>query len=161
MNRMRDIVTGTVMAALLVTGAAFAQGPRGGGRGPGAPGVATGSPGMELRGLNLTDAQEQQVRDIRQQERESMQTLQQQLRAAADAQRAAIQMIPVNEGLIRDTTAALAEVQAELAIRQAHVHSQVWGVLTPAQQAEATRIRAEREARQKDRMQNQQQRRRG
>ena len=161
MNRMRDIVTATVMAALLMTGAAFAQGPRGGGRGPGAPGVATGSPGGELRRLNLTDAQEQQVRDIRQQERESMQTLQQKLRAASDAQRNAIQMIPVNEGLIRDTTAALGEVQAELAIRQAHVHSQVWAVLTPAQQAEATRIRAEREARQKDRVQNQQQRRRG
>jgi protein CpxP len=161
MNRMRDIVTGTVMAALLVTGAALAQGPRGGGRGPGAPGVAAGGPGLELRGLNLTDAQEQQVRDIRQQEREGMQALQQKLRAASDAQRAAIQTIPVNEGLIRDTTAALAEVQAELAIRQAHVHSQVWAVLTPAQQAEATRIRAEREGRQKDRVQDQQQRRRG
>ena len=159
MNRMRDIVTGTVMAALLVAGAAFAQGPRGGGRGPGAP--AMGGPGLELRGLNLTDAQEQQVRDIRQQERESLQALQQKLRAASDAQRAAIHTLPVNEGLIRDTTAALADVQAELAIHQAQVHSQVWAVLTPAQQAEATRIRAEREARQKDRVQNQQQRRRG
>ena len=159
MNRLRDIVTGTVLAALLVSGAAFAQGR--GGRGPGGPGGPGGGPGLALRGLTLTDAQEQQVRDIRQQEREGMQALQQKVRAAADAQRAAIELIPVNEGLIRETTAALAELQAEVAIRQAHVHNQIWAVLTPAQQAQAAKARAEREARQKERAQDQRERRRG
>jgi protein CpxP len=164
MDRLKDIVTGTVVAALLASGVAFAQGPRGGGRGPGGPGGpggGPGGPGLELRGLNLTDAQEQQVRDIRQQEREGLQALQQKVRAAAEAQRAAIELIPVNEGLIRETTAALAELEAEVAIRRAYVHNQVWAVLTPAQQAQATKIRAERAARQKERAQNQQERRRG
>lgn len=156
MNRFASIVAGTVVAALVASGAAFAQGPRGGGRGPG-----PGAPAMELRGLNLTDAQEQQVRQIRQQDREAMQALQAKVRAAAAAQRAAIQQVPVNEGLIREATAALAELQAEVAIRQAHVYNQVWAVLTPAQQAQASKIRGSREERQKERAQDRQGRRRG
>lgn len=147
MNRFTSVVAGTVMAAVLASGAAFAQGPAGGGPGRGGPGGRPGGPGLELRGLNLTDAQEQQVRDIRQQEREGMQALQATVRAASEAQHAAIQQLPVNEGLIRETTAALAELQAEVAIRQAHVHSQVWAVLTPEQRAQATTGRAQREVR--------------
>lgn len=158
MNRFASIVAGALVAVLVTSGAAFAQGQKGGGRGLGAR-------ALELRGLNLTDAQEQQVRDIRRQEREGTEALRATIRAAAAAQQAAIRQLPVNEGLIRETTAALSELQAEVAIRQAHLHSQVWAVLTPAQQARATQIRAEREARQKQRAgergQERQQRRRG
>jgi Spy/CpxP family protein refolding chaperone len=100
-----------------------------------------------LRALNLTDAQEQQIRSIREQEQETVRQLDEQLRQAGRAQRVAIETLPVNEGLIRQTTAALAEVQADAAVQQALVHSRIWAVLTPAQQAEATKLRAERDAR--------------
>jgi Spy/CpxP family protein refolding chaperone len=64
MKRVRYIVV-AVLAVLLVAGSlAFAQGQAGPRRGgPGGPG-ALGPMGMELRGLNLTDAQREQVRQI-------------------------------------------------------------------------------------------------
>lgn len=166
MNRLKAMLTGAVLAALVTSGAVFAQGPRGGGPGfgrggPGGPGGRASAPAPELRGLNLTDAQEQQIRDIRQQDRAGMQELQQKLRAASEAREDAIQRVPVDEGLIRQTTQSLADIQAEVAIRQAQVHSQVWAVLTPAQQAEVTRRRAERDARQQERQQDRAERRPG
>lgn len=174
MNRFKSVVAGAVVVAALASGAAavFAQGPRGGGPGgPGGPGIRggrDGGPGLPLGGLpatpalaalNLTDAQEQQIRDIRQQEREGMRELQTRLRAASQAHRQAVESVPVNEGLIRQTIEALADVQAEVAIRQAHVYNQVWAVLTVEQQAQAAKVRAERDARQKDRGQDRQERR--
>ena len=145
MNRFRTMAAGAVVAAVLVTGVASAQGPRRGG-----PGRGLGGPGgvaLPIGALNLTDAQQQQVRDIRQQEREAMQQLEERLRTAREAQRAAIETVPVNEGLIRQTSDVLADIQAEAAIRQAHVYNQVWAVLTPAQQAEAKKLRGDRQAR--------------
>jgi Spy/CpxP family protein refolding chaperone len=166
MNRFKSVVAGAVVVAALASGAAavFAQGSRGGALGiggpggPGGRGGRDGGPGLPLRGLNLTDAQEQQIRDIRQQEREGMRDLQARVRAASEAHHAAVESVPVNEGLIRQTTEALANVQAEVAIRQAHVYNQVWAVLTKEQQAQAATLRAQREARQKDRVENRRQR---
>jgi Spy/CpxP family protein refolding chaperone len=70
MNRFRWVVA--VMAALVlaVGTLAFAQAPGDGGRrGPGGPGGPGGRgfggpAGIELRGLDLTDAQRDQIRDI-------------------------------------------------------------------------------------------------
>lgn len=163
MNRFRAMTAGVLVAGLLATGAVSAQGPRGGGPGgpgrPGGPGGrgvgGPGAPGggLPLRALNLTDAQEQQVRSIREQERDTMRQLDARIREAGRAQRTAIETLPVNEALIRQTTAAFAEVQADVAVIQAHVQSQIWAVLTPAQQAQATKLRAEREAREQEQRQ--------
>jgi protein CpxP len=149
MIRFRTMTAGIVVAALLATGVASAQGPRRGG-----PGRGAGGPGgiaLPIGALKLTDAQQQQVRDIRQQEREAMQQLEERLARAREAQRAAIETVPVNEGLVRQTSDVVADIQAEAAIRQAHLYNQVWAVLTPAQQAEAKTLRTERQARQEQR----------
>ena len=149
MNRFRSITAVALVAGLLVTGVASAQGPRRGGPGgPGGGGRGPGGPALALGALDLTEAQQQQVRDIREQEREGMRQLEERLRTARDAQQAAIESVPVNEGLIRQTTDALADVQAEAAIRQSHVYNQIWAVLTPAQQTRAKALAAERETRQ-------------
>jgi len=149
MNRFRSMTAGALVAGLLVAGVASAQGPRGGGPGgPGrGPGGRGGGPVLALGALNLTEAQGQQIRDIRTQKREGMRRLEERMRQAAAAQRAAIETVPVNEGLIRQTSDVLADVQAEAAIQQAHVYNQIWTVLTPAQQAQAATLRAERAAR--------------
>lgn len=150
MNRLTSVMAGTVVAALLASGAVQAQGPRAGG--PGGPGRGgRDGGGLPLRGLNLTDAQQQQIRDIRQQDADGARELRDRLLAAQNAQRDAIERVPVNEGLIRQTTQALADVEAEAAIRRAHVFSQVWNVLTKEQQAQVTARRVERESRQADR----------
>jgi Spy/CpxP family protein refolding chaperone len=164
MNRFHSLTAGVLVAGLLATGVAFAQGPRGGGPGgPGGPGFGGGRPGgpaLALGALNLTESQQQQIREIREQERDAMRQLEERLRQARDAQGGAIQAIPVDEGLIRTTTQALADVQIEAAIQQAYIHSRIWAVLTPAQQTQAKTVQAQREARQEERRSQSPQRRR-
>jgi periplasmic protein CpxP/Spy len=159
MNRFQGTVAGVLIAGMLAGGVAFAQGPRGGGPGGPGRGGRIGAPGMALRQLNLTEAQEEQIRSIRERERADAQAAQEALRKAHDAQRDAIETVPVNEGLVRQTTQALADAQSDLALQQARVFNEVWAVLTPAQQAQAKKLRAERDARQADRQQNRQERR--
>jgi len=99
---------------------------------------------LPLRDLNLTEAQQQQVRDIEQRHRADNKPLADRLRTAADAQRKAIETEPVNDGLIRTTTQALADVEADAAIARAHLRSEIFAVLTPEQQAKASQLEAAR-----------------
>jgi Spy/CpxP family protein refolding chaperone len=147
-------------AALLAAGlgtAALAQGPEGrrGGRGFGMHGRA----GFPLGQLGLTDAQQQQVRDVMQKHREDIRAAAAKLREAQRAQREAVDAVPVNEGLIRSTSQALADAQTELALAQARSRSEVWTLLTPEQQEKAKALRAERENRMKERRERMEQRR--
>jgi len=100
---------------------------------------------------DLTDAQEQQVRDIRMRNRDAMQATAERLRVAEDAQRKAIETLPVDEGQIRAAVQALADVQADVAVQAARLRAEIWGVLTPAQQAQIAKQRETREARMKER----------
>jgi Spy/CpxP family protein refolding chaperone len=147
MTGARLLIAGAVVAVSLVTSTAFAQGPRaegpgrlGGPRGP-ARGVAGG---LALRALGLSEAQQQQIREIRGRYRDEVRTAGVQVRTALSAQRSAVDAIPLNEGAIRATVQELAAAQAEAAIVEAHIHNEVWAVLTPAQQEQATRLRAQR-----------------
>ena len=142
------------MVALFATSVAFAQGPRGGGpfggrggRGPFGPG------GLELNQLNLSDTQREQVREIRQRYREQTQQVVQRLNAAAEKQRQAIETLPVNETLITSATQDMTAVQVDMAIQEARLNSEIWSVLTPEQQAQATKLRADRKAQMEQRRQ--------
>ena len=64
-----------------------------------------------------------------------------------DAQRKAVETQPVNEGLIRSTTQALADAQTEMAIQQARMQGEIFTLLTPAQQEQLKKLRAARETR--------------
>ena len=151
MKRISYYITGAVMAAMLATSAStYAQGPgfgRRGGGPDGPPGV--GGPGLALplRELNLSDAQQQQVQSIRERHRDEAQQIAGRLRTAMEAQRKAVEAIPVDESLIRSTTQELAEVQADAAIAQAHVRSEILSILTADQRAQLTKLQADREAR--------------
>jgi len=83
--------------------------------------------------------------------RDELQEAGKRLRAAHDAQREAVETLPVNEGLIRSTTQTLAAAQTDLALLRARIHSDVWAILTPDQQAKARELKAQREARLKQR----------
>jgi Spy/CpxP family protein refolding chaperone len=156
MFRFRSLATGVAVVALLATGVAYAQGPRGGGRfgGPGGPGPL----GLELRALNLTDAQREQVSEIRDRYREQMRTSVQRLTEVSDKQRQAIETLPVNETLITSATQDMTQAQVEVAVQQARLNADVWSVLTPEQQAQATKLRAERKTRFEERRQEVRQR---
>jgi len=154
MIRFRNVTASLLMAGLLAGGAAFAQGPadtgrpggpggRGGRGGPGGPGEL----GLPLAQLNLTDSQRQQVRELTRQRQQSGAQVQQRLRTAMDARRAAIDAAPVNEGAIRATTADLVAAETEAAILQAHLRADVLALLTPEQQEQVKKLQAERETR--------------
>ena len=161
-----------VHSKLLVVGAAillvasvganvYAQGD-----GPGRRGrFGQGGPGRGgfpvLAHLDLTDAQRDQVREVRQRYENQMRESGTRLRQAHEAQRAAIETMPVNEGLIRSTTQTLANAQTDMALLRARIHSDVWSLLTPEQQEKAKQLKAQRETRSKQRLERRQQRRQG
>ena len=159
MFRFRSLATGVAVVALLVTSVAYAQGPRGGGPFGGRGGRGAFGPGLALNELNLSDAQKEQVREIRERNREQTQQFAQRLNAAAEKQRQAIETLPVNETLITSATQDMTAAQVDLAIQQARLNADIWAVLTPEQQAQATKLRAERKARMEERRQEFQQRR--
>jgi len=155
MKRFRSLTLTAALAVLLAGGATYAQGPGPGGRNGRGPGGFGPGGGLPLRALNLTEAQQQQVRTLTQQNREQARSVAQRLRTAMEAQRKAVASIPVNEALIRSTTAELAEAQTEMAIHQARLRSDVFALLTPEQQADAKKMQTEREARLQERQQRQ------
>jgi len=113
---------------------------------------------MTLRGLDLSDAQREQVRQLTEQNRQQMQSLIGRMRAAQDARRTAVEAVPFNESQVRDAMKDLAEVEADLAVAEARLQADVYGLLTADQQQRLQKLRAEREARAKERAQQQQQR---
>jgi protein CpxP len=107
--------------------------------------------GMEFHQLDLTAEQRAQMQSIREQHQEEFRALGEKLRAAQRAQRDAIETVPADEATIRATSAELASIQGEFALLRARVHSQLYQVLTPEQQAKAKELRAEREKRRAER----------
>ena len=150
-----------LVIGLLAGGAlAYAQGPEPGGpRGRG-PGAGPGGPGggLALRGLNLTDAQQEQVRQLTQQNREQMRGLIDRMRTAQDARRRAVEAIPFNESQVRTAMKDLADVEADLAVAEARLQADVYALLSADQQQQLQKLRADRETRAKERAQQQQQR---
>lgn len=160
MNRIVRPIALTAGAALLVTGlatGAIAQGGRGP-RGEGYRGLGMGGGRMAAE-LNLTDAQREQVRDVHQRHEAELKEARTKVMAARDAHRKAAQAIPVDEAQIRAMSQALAEAQADMTVLRARVHSEVFALLTPEQQAKAKELRAQRETRMKERRDRMQQRR--
>ena len=163
MVRFRSLATVFALVALLATSVAFAQGPRGGGsfggRGGRGFGPGPGGLGWALNALNLTEAQREQVREIRERYRDQTRQFAERLNAAAEKQRRAIETLPVNETLITSTTQDMTQAQVDIAIQEARLNSEIWSVLTTEQQAQATKLRADRQARMEERRQEVQQRR--
>ena len=69
------------------------------------------------------------------------------LAAARQAQRLAIESVPVDEAKITSLTQDLTQPEVDVAIQTARLNAAVWGVLTDAQKAEVTKMRAERQSR--------------
>jgi protein CpxP len=154
MNRLRTLLLIPVLASVLAGGVASAQGagPEGPRRGGG------GNAGLALGALNLTDAQQEQIRALRQQHREQTRAVAMRLREALQAQRNAAEAMPFNEQAIRATTQELVEAQTEMALQQARLRGDIYNLLTADQQAEVAKLREDRDARQAQRRQRLQQR---
>ena len=165
-------MAGALALTVGLAGAVAAQPGGGGGRGfggpgfrgPGGPGGPLGSllsihPELALRALDLTDAQQEQVRAIYQSHRAEADSLRQRADAAFQALRAAGQATPVDEGAITQQSQAFSGLIAEAAVLRAKVRGEVLAVLTPEQQAEAAKVAADRHAKMQERRAKMQQRR--
>jgi protein CpxP len=117
----------------------------GGRGGPGGPGF--GGPMALLRGLDLTDEQRTKVREVMEANREALKAVGDRLAAAHRAQDEAVTASPFDEQAIRAKAADVAEVMADAAVLRAKVHSEVFALLTPEQQAKAAELKAQRQAR--------------
>jgi len=148
MTRFRAFTLTAVLAGLLAGAIAFAQGGGPGRRGPGGfGGPGPGPGGLPLQALNLTETQQDQIKQLTQQYRQQNQNIAEQVRTAMEAQRTAVEAIPVDEGRIRATTQALVDAQTEMAIQQARLRSDIFAMLTPDQQAQARKLEAQRSER--------------
>ena len=119
---------------------------RGGPGGPGGPGGFGGVMGL-LRQLDLTEEQRTQVRQVTESHRDALKAIGDRLQAAHRAENDAVTAAQFDEQLVRAKAADLAAVMADAAVLQAKVHSDVFAVLTPEQQAKAAELKAQRQAR--------------
>jgi len=147
-------------AALLAVGTAvgavaYAQNTPGGQppfmgrRGPraGMMGAPFGGLRMLGRRLDLTDPQKDQIKTILQSHRDEWKTLADRAADARAALDAAVTADTVDEAAIRDKSAALAAVNADMAVARARTRAELVQVLTPDQQAKLKALQAQREQR--------------
>ena len=156
MIRVRSL-TAAVAVFALAAGVVYAQGPRGGG--PGGRGMRGPLGGLPLRELQLTDAQQQQVKDIRTRHQTEMRDAMTRLEAARQAQQKAVEAVPADEARITALTQDMVQAQVDVAIQTSRVNSEIWSVLTPDQQSKLKELRAQRQAQAEQRRQQFQQRR--
>ena len=108
-------------------------GPHGAGRG------ARGGPArfgdLGLRGIDLTDAQRDQVRTIMQSHREATEAARTKLRGAHRALAEATRAETIDEAAIRARSADVGTAMADEALLSAKIRGEVLAILTPEQQA--------------------------
>lgn len=148
------------LAALLAGGSAvaIAQSPQAGpgvhgpGRGPrgGGPGGFGGDLG--LRGIDLTDAQREQVRAIMESHTTELEQVRTKLRAAHQSMGAATAAETIDEAAIRAKSADVAAAMADEAILRGKLRAEVFAILTPEQQQKVKEQRTEQQQRRQGRV---------
>jgi protein CpxP len=159
--RQRGFIA-AVVAAFLLAGAAVAvtaqpqpgpQGPRMG-RGPGGPGPMGGRVGFGLPGLgqlDLTDAQKEQIKNIRESHRDEARQIAERTRTAERDLNLASEATVVDEADIRAKANVFAAAIAEGSIHRAKVNAEIFNLLTAEQQEKLTALRAQMQERMKNR----------
>jgi Spy/CpxP family protein refolding chaperone len=112
-----------------------AAGRMGGGRGPGGRGMGRGGPGgpMEMAGIDprdLTDAQREQIKAIRDRHADDMKPV---MDRVQNARQALSNAVLTGVGDIRGLALEVGAAEGELAFQNAQIETEVLGVLTPEQ----------------------------
>jgi Spy/CpxP family protein refolding chaperone len=124
----------------------FRAGRMGGPMRPGGPGM--GLLGMiPIQRLHLTDAQKDQVKGILDSKKEEFKALGDRARVAHTALQAAMTADELNDAAIRQASAQVAAVEADMAVAGAHARAEVLQILTADQRAELKKLQAERPGR--------------
>lgn len=145
------------LGTLVVADTAWAQLPGGPGARDGRmgrrPGPPPGGPMMHLRAVNLSQAQQDQIRSIHEQSGEAVQAVEARVRTARQALQHAVTADGVNEGAIRAAASDLGIAEGDAAVQRAYLHAQVWQMLTPEQRVSARDAEDEMERRMAQRQQ--------
>jgi periplasmic protein CpxP/Spy len=149
MTKRTFIIVGLIAALAGGSAVATAQspqsGPRGQGTGPGprrGPGPGGPLADLGLRGIELTDAQREQLKGIMESHRPEMQKAGEAVRDAHRSLAEATQAQPVNEDAIRAAATAVGTATGNDAVLRAKLRSEVFAILTAEQQEQAkTRTR--------------------
>jgi periplasmic protein CpxP/Spy len=157
----RVLVAAGLVAALAGGAAvAIAQPPQGGGPGIGGPGRGPrlrgfGGPmgDLGLRGVDLTDAQKEQLRAIRESHKQEVEQAGAKLREAHRGLAEAADAQTVDESTIRARSTAVATAMADEAILRARVRAEVQGILTAEQLQKMQERKAEMQKRRQGRRQ--------
>lgn len=154
----KRVLVAAGLVAALAGGAAIAvaQSPQGGGPGIGGPGRGgmRGGPrgfggpmgDLGLRGIDLTDAQRDQLRTIMESHKQEFEAVRTKLREAHQGLATATNAQAVDEAAIRARSTALATALADEAILRAKVRVEVNGILT-AEQLQQLQERRQRKPR--------------
>jgi protein CpxP len=116
----------------------------------GGPGGPFGMGGFALRGLDLTDAQRDQVKAIMESHRDEQKAIGDRMQAARKALHEAIAADTFDEAAIRAKAAEIGAIEADAAVLQAKIKSEVFAILTPEQVKKANEFRSNMENRMKD-----------
>lgn len=111
---------------------------------------------MGFRGLDLTDAQKAQMKQIRETHRQAITPLREQLRAKRQELRQAHQGGTFNESLAAQKLAELAPLQAKLQAEQFRLRQEMLSVLTPEQKTKLEQQREQFRTRRTERRANKQ-----
>jgi len=134
------IVLALVLAATAVIG--LAQG-RKGGRG----GHRGGEFGHMFRSLNLTEAQQAQIKQIMERNRQATAGLREQLKASREGRADVSGTGAFDEQAVRSAAQARAALQVELEVAHARMFSEMYAVLTQEQKAQLAAKRQQKEQR--------------
>lgn len=113
------------------------------GRGPGGPGGPMGF-GAGFRGLDLTDDQQAQLKQIADSHREEFQAAGEKARTAHEGMRALMEADTIDEAAIRAKSADVAAAGAEVMILNAKVRKESLQVLSSEQLAKLKELRDQR-----------------
>ncbi len=101
--------------------------------------------------IGLTDAQRDQIKAIAQAHNDEWKALGDRARTAHEALNDAITADTIDDGAIRQKSAEVAAIDADMAVARAHAHAEVFQILTPEQKTQVKKIQAEMKSRMKNR----------
>ncbi len=104
-----------------------------------------------FRGLDLTDEQKSQIKQIHESHSESIKTIRQQISAERQSLRQAQQGGAFDEAAVSQKLAALAPLQAKLMGERFRIHQEMLSVLTPDQKAKFDQMREQMKAKRAER----------
>lgn len=118
--------------------------------GPGGP-QGRGGGRFAFRGLDLTDAQKEQVKAIQQKSFETSKPYREQLRAIHEEMKAATANGAYNEEAVRAIAARASQVQVEMQVIGLRTKSEIYNILTAEQKAKLAEFEGKRSERQQKR----------